>query len=70
MQEFQHGCTVLVSEMVSYWRNWSFSEMSSVFQKLHFFQEEKNREIVALRQRIKELEENQHGCSRVKRRQL
>lgn len=48
----------------------SFSEMSSVFQKLHFFQEEKNREIVALRQRIKELEEHQHGCSRVKRRQL
>lgn len=30
-------------------------------QKLQFFQEEKNKEIVALRQRIKELEENQRA---------
>lgn len=54
----------------SSWMNWSFSELSSVFQKLHFFQEEKNREIVALRQRIKELEENQPGCRRLKKRRM
>ncbi|XP_076614827.1 coiled-coil domain-containing protein 152 [Chaetodon auriga] len=35
----------------------------SVFKrKLQFFQEEKNKELVALRQRIKELEENQRAC--------
>nr|XP_046230773.1 coiled-coil domain-containing protein 152-like [Scatophagus argus] len=47
----------------------------SVFKrKLHFFQEEKNKEIEALRQRIKELEENQRACgfndSRLKKRKL
>ncbi|XP_068588591.1 coiled-coil domain-containing protein 152 [Cebidichthys violaceus] len=47
----------------------------SVFKrKLQFFQEEKNKEIVALRQRIKELEENQRagGCndSRLKKRKI
>lgn len=43
-------------------------------QKLQFFQEEKNKEIVALRQRIKELEENQRACSlndnRLKKRKI
>ncbi|XP_029693436.1 coiled-coil domain-containing protein 152 isoform X2 [Takifugu rubripes] len=39
-------------------------------RKLHFLQEEKNREIVALRQRIKELEENQHSCRCLKRRKM
>lgn len=43
-------------------------------QKLHFFQEEKNKEIEALRQRIKELEEGQRarGVSdgRLKRRKI
>uniref|UniRef100_A0A8C4IP92 Uncharacterized protein n=1 Tax=Dicentrarchus labrax TaxID=13489 RepID=A0A8C4IP92_DICLA len=43
-------------------------------QKLQFFQEEKNKEIVALRQRIKELEENQRPCGfndgRLKRRKI
>ncbi|XP_051267617.1 coiled-coil domain-containing protein 152-like isoform X2 [Dicentrarchus labrax] len=47
----------------------------SVFKrKLQFFQEEKNKEIVALRQRIKELEENQRPCGfndgRLKRRKI
>ncbi|XP_074473225.1 coiled-coil domain-containing protein 152 [Sebastes fasciatus] len=47
----------------------------SVFKrKLQFFQEEKNKEIVALRQRIKELEENQRAGgfndSRLKRRKM
>ncbi|XP_040915227.1 coiled-coil domain-containing protein 152-like [Toxotes jaculatrix] len=47
----------------------------SVFKrKLQFFQEEKNKEIVALRQRIKELEENQRAGglndSRLKRRKI
>ncbi|XP_056258744.1 coiled-coil domain-containing protein 152-like [Seriola aureovittata] len=47
----------------------------SVFKrKLQFFQEEKNKEIVALRQRIKELEENQRACglndNRLKRRKI
>ncbi|XP_042364690.1 coiled-coil domain-containing protein 152-like [Plectropomus leopardus] len=47
----------------------------SVFKrKLQFFQEEKNKEIVALRQRIKELEENQRvgglSDSRLKRRKI
>lgn len=42
--------------------------MNCVLQKLHFIQEEKTREIVALRQRIRELEENQRACSRLKRR--
>ncbi|XP_049908280.1 coiled-coil domain-containing protein 152-like isoform X2 [Epinephelus moara] len=47
----------------------------SVFKrKLQFFQEEKNKEIVALRQRIKELEENQRASglsdSRLKRRKM
>ncbi|XP_011480399.1 coiled-coil domain-containing protein 152 isoform X2 [Oryzias latipes] len=40
----------------------------SIFKrKLQFFQEEKNKEITALRQRIRELEENQRVCS-LKRR--
>lgn len=43
-------------------------------QKLQFFQEEKNKEIFALRQRIKELEENQRASSildsRPKRRKI
>lgn len=42
-------------------------------QKLQFFQEEKNKEISALRQRIKELEESQHAVSsnsHVKRRRF
>ncbi|XP_075885453.1 coiled-coil domain-containing protein 152 [Nelusetta ayraudi] len=43
-------------------------------KKLHFFQEEKNKEIEALRQRIKELEEGQRACSvsdgRLKRRKI
>ena len=43
-------------------------------QKLQFFQEEKNKEIAALRQRIRELEENQHAAvfndSRLKRRKI
>eukprot|EP00066_Takifugu_rubripes_P013509 XP_011602775.1 PREDICTED: coiled-coil domain-containing protein 152 [Takifugu rubripes] len=39
-------------------------------RKLHFLQEEKNGEIVALRQRIKELEENQHSCRCLKRRKM
>lgn len=43
-------------------------------QKLQFFQEEKNREIEALRQRITELEENQRagglGDNRLKRRRV
>ncbi|XP_020563559.1 coiled-coil domain-containing protein 152 isoform X3 [Oryzias latipes] len=38
-----------------------------LMQKLQFFQEEKNKEITALRQRIRELEENQRVCS-LKRR--
>ncbi|XP_030599014.1 coiled-coil domain-containing protein 152 [Archocentrus centrarchus] len=47
----------------------------SVFKrKLQFFQEEKNKEIFALRQRIKELEENQRAGStqdsRLKRRKI
>ncbi|XP_041667584.1 coiled-coil domain-containing protein 152-like [Cheilinus undulatus] len=47
----------------------------SVFKrKLQFFQEEKNREIEALRQRIKELEENQraggHSVNSLKRRKV
>ncbi|XP_005921756.1 coiled-coil domain-containing protein 152 isoform X2 [Haplochromis burtoni] len=47
----------------------------SVFKrKLQFFQEEKNKEIFALRQRIKELEENQRASSildsRPKRRKI
>ncbi|XP_034752232.1 coiled-coil domain-containing protein 152-like [Etheostoma cragini] len=47
----------------------------SVFKrKLQFFQEEKNKEIVALRQRIKELEESQRGGSfsdsRLKKRKI
>ncbi|XP_026195647.1 LOW QUALITY PROTEIN: coiled-coil domain-containing protein 152 [Anabas testudineus] len=47
----------------------------SVFKrKLQFFQEEKNKEILALRQRIKELEENQRGISfndsRLKKRKI
>ncbi|XP_024137897.1 coiled-coil domain-containing protein 152 [Oryzias melastigma] len=42
----------------------------SVFKrKLQFFQEEKNKEVTALRQRIRELEENQRVCS-LKRRKL
>ncbi|KAM9338388.1 coiled-coil domain-containing protein 152 [Symphorus nematophorus] len=49
--------------------------LQSVFKrKLQFFQEEKNKEIVALRQRIKELEENQRACGlndvRLKRRKI
>ncbi|XP_015245940.1 PREDICTED: coiled-coil domain-containing protein 152 [Cyprinodon variegatus] len=42
-------------------------------RKLQFFQEEKNKEISALRQRIKELEESQHAVSsnsHVKRRRF
>lgn len=43
-------------------------------QKLQFFQEEKNKEIEVLRQRIKELEENQRAGglndSRLKRRKM
>ncbi|XP_041826415.1 coiled-coil domain-containing protein 152-like [Melanotaenia boesemani] len=43
-------------------------------RKLQFFQEEKNKEIEALRQRIKELEENQRASSlsdsRLKRRKI
>ncbi|XP_026153762.1 coiled-coil domain-containing protein 152 [Mastacembelus armatus] len=42
-------------------------------RKLQFFQEEKNKEIVALRQRIKELEENQRAGlndSRLKKRKI
>lgn len=40
-------------------------------QKLQFFQEEKNKEILALRQRIKELEENQRSSdSCLKRRKV
>ncbi|XP_013881422.1 coiled-coil domain-containing protein 152 [Austrofundulus limnaeus] len=36
----------------------------SVFKrKLHFFQEEKNKEISALRQRIKELEESRRSAA-------
>ncbi|XP_030005840.1 coiled-coil domain-containing protein 152 [Sphaeramia orbicularis] len=47
-QQQQHGANVLPQ---------------SVFKrKLQFFQEEKNKEIVALRQRIKELEESQRGA--------
>ncbi|XP_059214237.1 coiled-coil domain-containing protein 152-like [Centropristis striata] len=47
----------------------------SVFKrKLQFFQEEKNKEIVALRQRIKELEENQRvgvfNDNRLKKRKM
>ncbi|XP_070781056.1 coiled-coil domain-containing protein 152 [Enoplosus armatus] len=47
----------------------------SVFKrKLQFFQEEKNKEIVVLRQRIKELEENQRASglsdSRLKKRKI
>ncbi|XP_023132219.1 coiled-coil domain-containing protein 152 [Amphiprion ocellaris] len=45
----------------------------SVFKrKLQFFQEEKNKEILALRQRIKELEENQRSLTdgRLKRRKF
>ncbi|XP_037835282.1 coiled-coil domain-containing protein 152-like [Kryptolebias marmoratus] len=42
----------------------------SVFRrKLQFFQEEKNKEVAALRQRIKELEENQSASS-LKRRKV
>lgn len=39
-------------------------------QKLHFFQEEKNREIAALRRRISELEEDRPGRSRLRKRRL
>lgn len=43
-------------------------------QKLQFLQEEKNKEISSLRQRIKDLEEKQHTCSdndsRLKRRKF
>ncbi len=43
-------------------------------QKLQFFQEEKNKEIVALHQRIKELEENQRARgfndNRLKKRKI
>ncbi|XP_035523485.1 coiled-coil domain-containing protein 152-like [Morone saxatilis] len=59
-QQQQHGSSLLPQ---------------SVFKrKLQFFQEEKNKEIVALRQRIKELEENQRPCGfsdgRLKRRKI
>ncbi|XP_038590482.1 coiled-coil domain-containing protein 152-like [Micropterus salmoides] len=59
-QEQQHGSSLLPQ---------------SVFKrKLQFFQEEKNKEIEVLRQRIKELEENQRAGglndSRLKRRKM
>uniref|UniRef100_UPI003AAEFCCE coiled-coil domain-containing protein 152 n=1 Tax=Centroberyx gerrardi TaxID=166262 RepID=UPI003AAEFCCE len=52
----------------------SFLPQSVFRRKLQFFQEEKNKEIVALRQRIKELEESQHASgladTRLKKRKI
>ncbi|KAJ4926501.1 hypothetical protein JOQ06_008674 [Pogonophryne albipinna] len=50
------------------------SQSSEYSSKLQFFQEEKNKEIAVLRQRIKELEENQRvsvfSDSRLKKRKI
>ncbi|XP_068430825.1 coiled-coil domain-containing protein 152 [Clinocottus analis] len=59
-QQQQHGSNLLPQSVYK--------------RKLQFFQEEKNKEIVALRQRIKELEDNQRACSlsdsRLKKRKI